>query len=74
MDLEAEVEQEIPYATICTHCRALDHMIEDCPALKEADDRRRKITCERCDKQGHDITACLDETEMEREKEIKAAI
>ena len=23
--------------TICTHCRALDHLIEDCPSLKSAD-------------------------------------
>ena len=74
IDQEDEIDMEIPGPTICTHCRALDHMIEDCPALKEADARRRKITCERCGKQGHDITACLDETELEREKELKEAI
>ena len=71
---EDEIDIEIPVPTICTHCRALDHMIEDCPALKEADAGRRKITCERCGKQGHDITACLDETELERERELKEAI
>ena len=45
---QVEEEMEVTYPTICTHCRALDHMIEDCPALREADSRRRKITCERC--------------------------
>ena len=26
------------------------------------------------DKQGHDVTACLDETELEKERELKEAI
>ena len=71
---QVEEEMEVTYPTICTHCRALDHMIEDCPALREADSRRRKITCERCGNKGHDITACLDETELEKERELKEAI
>ena len=74
MDIEVELAMEKPYATICTHCRALDHMIEDCPALMDADKRRRKVACERCGKQGHDVTACLDETELEKEKKIREAI
>ena len=49
--------------TICTHCRALDHLIADCPSLKSADERRREVQCGRCGKMGHDITACLDETQ-----------
>ena len=71
---QVETEIEGIYPTICTHCRALDHMVEDCPALKEADIRRRKITCERCGKQGHDVTACLDETELEKQRELKEKI
>ena len=59
--------------TICTHCRALDHLIEDCPALKSADERRH-IQCERCGKMGHDITACLDETQLKKEKEREEAL
>ncbi|MCG8626992.1 MAG: collagen-like protein, partial [Proteobacteria bacterium] len=74
MDIEVELAMEKPYATICTHCRALDHMIEDCPALMDADKRRRKVVCKRCGKQGHDITACLDEIELEKEKKIREAI
>ena len=60
--------------TICTHCRALDHLIEDCPALKSADERRRQVQCERCGKMGHDITACLDETQLKKEKEREEAL
>ena len=60
--------------TICTHCRALDHLVEDCPSLKSADERRRKIQCERCGKSGHDITACLDETQLKKEKEMEEAL
>ena len=52
--------------TICTHCRALDHLIEDCPSLKSADERRREVQCGRCGKMGHDITACLDETQLKK--------
>ena len=54
---------------VCTHCRALDHLIEDFPALKSADERRRQVQCERCGKMGHDIRACLDETQLKKEKE-----
>ena len=54
--------------TICTHCRALDHLIEDCPSLKSADERRREVQCGRCGKMGHDITACLDETQLKKER------
>ena len=60
--------------TICTHCRALDHLIEDCPALKSADERRRQVQCERCGKMGHDITACLDETQLKKEEEMEEAL
>ena len=60
--------------TICTHCRALDHLIEDCPALKSAEERRRQVQCERCGKMGHDITACLDETQLKKEKEREEAL
>ena len=60
--------------TICAHCRALDHLIEDCPALKSADERRRQIQCERCGKMGHDVTACLDETQIKKEKEMEEAL
>ena len=59
---------------ICTHCRALDHLIEDCPALKSADERRRQVQCERCGKMGHDITACLNETPLKKEKEREEAL
>ena len=60
--------------TICTHCRALDHLIEDCPSLKSADERRREVQCERCGKMGHDVTACLDETQLKKEKEMEEAL
>ena len=60
--------------TICTHCRELDHLIEDCPALKSADERRRQVQCERCGKMGHDITACSDETQLKKEKEMEEAL
>ena len=60
--------------TICTHCRALDHLIEDCPSLKSADERRREVQCGRCGKMGHDITACLDETQLRKEKEMEEAL
>ena len=60
--------------TICTHCRALDHLIEDCPALKSTDERRRQVQCERCGNMGHDITACLDETQLKKEKEREDAL
>ena len=60
--------------TICTHCRALDHLIEDCPSLKSADERRREVQCGRCGKMGHDITACLDETQLKKEKEMEEAL
>ena len=69
-----EVKSETPYQSFCIHCRALDHTVEDCPSLKDADIRRRKVTCERCGKQGHDVTACLDETETEKEKEMNEKI
>ena len=59
---------------VCTYCRALDHLIEDCPALKSADERRRQVQCERCGKMGHDITACLDETQLKKEKEREEAL
>ena len=60
--------------TICTHCRALDHLIEDCPSLKSADERRREVQCGRCGKMGHDITTCLDETQLKKEKEMEEAL
>ena len=60
--------------TICTHCRALDHLIEDCPSLKSADERRREVQCGRCGKMGHDITACLDETQLKKEREMEEAL
>ena len=60
--------------TICTHCRALDHLIEDCPSLKSPDERRREVQCGRCGKMGHDITACLDETQLKKEKEMEEAL
>ena len=59
--------------TICTHCRALDHLIEDCPSLKSTDERRREIQCGRYGKMGHDITACLDETQLKKEREMEEA-
>ena len=59
---------------ICQHCRALDHSVKDCPALKLADQRRRKIRCEKCGEMGHDIVDCLDESDVRIEKEIKQAI
>ena len=59
---------------ICQHCRALDHSVKDCPALKLADQRRRKIRCEKCGEMGHDIVDCLDESDIKIEKEIKQAI
>ena len=49
-------------------------MIEDCPALKSADERRRQVQCGRCGKMGHDITACLDETQLKKEKEMEEAL
>ena len=60
--------------TICTHCRALDHLIEDCPSLKSADERRREVQCGRCGKMGHDIAACLDETQLKKEREMEEAL
>ena len=60
--------------TICTHCRALDHLIEDCPSLKSADERRREVQCGRCGKMGHDITACLDETQLKKERDMEEAL
>ena len=60
--------------TICTHCRALDHLIEDCPSLKSADERRREVQCGKCGKMGHDITACLDETQLKKEREMEEAL
>ena len=60
--------------TICAHCRALDHLIEDCPALKSADESRRQIQCERNGKMGHDVTACLYETQLKKEKEMEEAL
>ena len=59
---------------ICQHCRALDHSVRDCPALKLADQRRRKVKCEKCGEIGHDIVDCLDESDIRIEKEIKQAI
>ena len=59
---------------ICQHCRALDHSVKDCPSLKLADQRRRKIKCEKCGEIGHDIVDCLDESDIRIEKEIKQAI
>ena len=59
---------------ICQHCRALDHSVKDCPSLKLADQRRRKITCGKCGEMGHDIIDCLDESDIRIEKEIKQAI
>ena len=58
---------------IFAHCRALDHLI-DCPSLKSADERRREVQCGRCGKMGHDITACLDETQLKKEREMEEAL
>ena len=60
--------------TICTHCRALDHLIEDCPSLKSADERRREVQCGRCGKMGHDITAYLEETQLKKERDMEEAL
>ena len=60
--------------TICTHCRALDHLVVDCPSLKSADERRREVQCGRCGKMGHDIRACLDETQLKKEREMEEAL
>ena len=60
--------------TICTHCRALDHLIEDCPSLKSTDERRREVQCGKCGKMGHDTTACLDETQLKKEREMEEAL
>ena len=42
--------------------------------MKLADQRRRKIRCEKCGEMGHDIVDCLDESDIRIEKEIKQAI
>ena len=68
------IRKEIYQDMICRHCRALDHSIEDCPSLKLADQRRRKIKCEKCGEIGHDIVDCLDESDIRIEREIKQAI
>ena len=52
---ENGIRKEIYQDMICQHCRALDHGIEDCPSLKLADQRRRRIKCEKCGEIGHDI-------------------
>ena len=41
---------------------------------KLADQRRRKIKCEKCGEIGHDIIDCMDESDIRLEKEIKQAI
>ena len=46
-------------------------MFKDCPALKLADQRRRKKKCEKCGEMGHDIIDCLDESDIRVKKEIK---
>ena len=71
---ENGIRKEIYQDMICRHCRALDHSIEDCPSLKLADQRRRKIKCEKCGEIGHDIVDCLDESDIRIEREIKQAI
>ena len=71
---EYGIRKEIYQDKICQHCRALDHSVKDCPALKLADQRRRKIKCEKCGEMGHDIVDCLDESDIRIEKEIKQAI
>ena len=52
---EYGIRKEMYQDRICQHCRALDHSVKDCPALKLADQRRRKIRCEKCGEMGHDI-------------------
>ena len=59
---------------ICSHCRALDHDIRDCPTLKITDERRRKTKCLKCGEMGHDEAACLDETNIRIEQEIRDKI
>ena len=71
---EYSIRKEKYQNKICQHCRALDHSVKDCPALKLADQRRRKIRCEKCGEMGHDIVDCLDESDIRIEKEIKQAI
>ena len=71
---ENDNRKEMYQVTICQHCRALDHNVEDCPALKLADHRRRKIKCEKCGEIGHDIADCLDESDIRKERKIKQAI
>ena len=71
---EYSIKKEMYQDRICQHCRALDHSVKDCPALKLADQRRRKIRCEKCGEIGHDIVDCLDESDIRIEKEIKQAI
>ena len=71
---EYGIRKEMYQDRICQHCRALDHSVKDCPALKLADQRRRKIRCEKCGEMGHDIVDCLDESDVKIEKEIKQAI
>ena len=71
---EYGIRKEIYQDRICQHCRALDHSVKDCPALKLADQRRRKVKCEKCGEMGHDIVDCLDESDIRIEKEIKQAI
>ena len=71
---EYGIRKEIYQDIICQHCRALDHSVKDCPSLKLADQRRRKIKCEKCGEIGHDIVDCLDESDIRIEKEIKQAI
>ena len=71
---EYGIKKEVYQDRICQHCRALDHSVKDCPALKLADQRRRKIRCEKCGEIGHDIVDCLDESDIRIEREIKQAI
>ena len=71
---EYGVRKEVCQDRICQHCRALDHNVKDCPALQLADQRRRKIKCEKCGEIGHDIIDCLDESDIRLEREIKQAI
>ena len=40
---EYGIRKEIFQDKICQHCRALDHSVKDCLALKLADQRRRKV-------------------------------
>ena len=70
---EYGIRKEMYQDRICQHCRALDHSVKDCPALKLAD-QRMKIRCEKCGEMGHDIVDCLDESDIRIEKEIKQAI